>query len=202
MEKKQYSTAEVINMVLDNFGVNEEFTSKQMDELAERSRGWFNNRANSYVWAIDETGEKYIFALCKHLHRETRHVTIQPASVKWYNELLDLELYAPTKPAGKGWTKKEETKERGYNYYVYSYTAEQAEALQKVVKLFAEQTKTKAEQQINDTAHVYNKWMSLYHKYLAKAQRCKELADKAAQRHNEAISKLAIATRVLSILKG
>lgn len=195
----KYNKAQVIEMLLDNYAVGEEFTNAQVCELAGMSRQWFNNTVSTPIRVYCEDGQIYSAKgrynqelLFNILTVEKRHKTIEPATVKWYNELMDIELYAPKKPAGKGWKVLEEKKERGYDYYVYSFTAEQAKQMKEIAEKLLSRAIQYKQVEIQDASNAFDYWTHLYYKYLARANRYKELANKAAQRHNNAISALTM----------
>ena len=185
----KYNKAQVIEMLLDNYAVGEEFANAQVCELAGMSSQWFNNTTDALIRVYHKDGRFYCIQgrfdqvrMRDVLIVEKRHKTIEPATVKWYNELMDIELYAPKKPAGNGWKVLEEKKERGYDYYVYSFTAEQAKQMEDIAEKLLSRAIQQKKAEIQDAANAFDYWTRLYYKYLAKANRYKELANKAAQR--------------------
>ena len=195
----KYNKAQVIEMLLDNYAVGEEFTNAQVCELAGMSSQWFNNATDALIRVYHEDGRFYCIQgrfdkvrMRDVLTVEKRHKTIEPATVKWYNELMDIELYAPKKPAGKGWKVLEEKKERGYDYYVYSFTAEQAKQMEDIAEKLLNRAIQQKKAEIQAASNAFDYWTRLYHKYMAKANRYKEFANKAAQHHNNAVSVLTM----------
>lgn len=85
----KYNKAQVIEMLLTNYAVGEEFTNAQVCELAGMSRQWFNNAVSTPIRVYCEDGQIYSAKgrynqelLCNILTVEKRHKTIEPATVK------------------------------------------------------------------------------------------------------------------------